>query len=115
MAGARAFQLRLELRAHNPMEGLIGNCEGKFLPEPALDVQVTGESAGSRQARWALSEDRGRQGLLPRGRPRLVIGSKHLEAPKPILAEPARDGIAVNGEMGRRLATRRDLPGFEEY
>ena len=96
------------------MEGLIGNIEGKCLPEPALDVQVTGESAGGRQARLELDEDRGRQGLLPRGRPRLVRGEKRLEAPKPILAEPAREGIAVHGEMGRRLATRRDLPGFEE-
>jgi hypothetical protein len=32
----------------------------------------------------------------------------------PILAEPARDGIAVDGEMRRRLAARRNLPGFEE-
>ena len=40
MAGTRAFQLRFELIAHNPMEGLIGNFERKFLPEPALDVQA---------------------------------------------------------------------------
>jgi hypothetical protein len=32
----------------------------------------------------------------------------------PILAQPARDGLAVDGEMSRRLAARRDLPGFEE-
>jgi hypothetical protein len=31
-----------------------------------------------------------------------------------ILAQPARDGIAMDGEMRRRLAARRDLPGFEE-
>jgi hypothetical protein len=74
LAGARAFQLRLELIAYNPMEGLIGDCEGKCLPEPALDVQVTRELAGGRQARLELSEDRGRQGLLPRGRPWLFIG-----------------------------------------
>jgi hypothetical protein len=56
------------------MEGLLGHFERKVLPEPALDVQVTGEPAGGRQARLELGEDRGRQGLLPRGRPRLLLG-----------------------------------------
>jgi hypothetical protein len=95
------------------MEGLRWHFDGKFLPEPALDGQVTGDPAGGRQTRLELGEDRGRQALLPRGRPRLLIGYKRFEAPKPILAEPARDGMARHGEMGRRWATRRDLPGFE--
>ena len=114
MTGARPFELGLELVADDTVQGLIGDLQGKRLPEPVLDGHVAGEARGRGEPRLELGEDGRRQRLLPRGRSRLFVGSERLQAAMPILAEPARDGIAVDGEMGRRVAARRGLPGFEE-
>jgi hypothetical protein len=114
MARAWPLQLRFALRADDAMEGLIGHLQGKLLAEPLPDRHVAGKARGRRKTRLELGEDGRGQGLLPGGGSWLFIGSERLEAPVPILAEPTRNRIAVDGEMGRRLATRGNLPGFEQ-
>ena len=114
MARAWPLQLRFELIADDAMEGLLGHLQSKRLAEPLLDRHGAGEARRSREPRLKLGEDSGRQGLLPRGRPRSLGSSERLQAAVSILAEPARDGIAMDSEMGRRLAARCGLPRFEE-
>jgi hypothetical protein len=73
MAGPWSFQLGLELVMHNPMEGFIGDLQGKLLAEPALDVEVTGKACGRRQAGLELLEHGGREGLLAGRRSRFFV------------------------------------------
>src|SRR5262245_13414118 len=114
MAGARSLQLGLELVAHDAMQGLIGSRQGTLLPEPGLERHGAAETRGRREPRLALGADGGRQRCLPRGCPRVFVVQARFSAAVSILAEPARDGRAVDGKMVCRLAPRYDLPRFEE-
>jgi hypothetical protein len=96
------------------MEGLLGPLQSKRLAEPLRERHVAGEARRRREPRLELGEDSGRQGLLPRGRPRILVSEERRQAAVSILAEPARDGMAMDSEMGRRLAARCGLPRFEE-
>jgi hypothetical protein len=80
LAGAWALAHRLEWVAHNTRQGLRGPLQDTCLAEPLLDSQVAGKSGGGRQTCLQLGEDGGRQCLVP----------------------PARDGMAVDGEMRGR-------------
>jgi hypothetical protein len=114
MTGEWQFKLSLELVAHDAMQDLIGHLQSKLLPEPVLDRHMAGEARSSRETRFELCEDGGRQRFLPRWCPRLFVGQKRRKATVSIQSAPACDGIAVDGKMSRRLAPRRDLPGLEE-
>ena len=74
MAGARALQLGFERVADNAMERFRGDLPATGLPEPALEVQGSGQPSGGREPCSALREDRWGQRLVPGWRPRFFIG-----------------------------------------
>ena len=85
------------------MQGLLGPRQGTRLPEPGLDGHGAGDTRGCCALRLEVGEDGGRQRLLPRWRPWLLVGEERRQATGPILAAPAGDGSAVDGEGGPPL------------
>ncbi len=80
---------------HNTMEGFIGDLQGKFLTQPALDIEVTRKARGRRQAHFELLEHGRRQHLLAGRRSRCVVRQEGLEAAGTLAAEPSGPGLPV--------------------
>jgi len=63
---------------------------------------------------WSWAHTAGGSVVCPAGAPGSCYVKSASSPPAPRLAQPARDGMAGDGEMGRRVAARRDLASLEE-